>query len=282
MTKIFLKHFYKRNLLKGIGIHHSGLLPLLKEIVEILFGKGLIKLLFATETFAVGVNMPAKTVIFTELEKYDNYHGRRLLFTDEFLQMSGRAGRRGLDVKGNVLYMPIKNMVPKSEISGLVLGNSPSIISKFLLDARLIVKSIESSEQDTFNIISNSLLNMETQEIIRLNKQEISQLKKQLESSCLSLTSEQKKTIHDYLELYHDQKKVKKKKLALNKIKDNWTGNPSLFELALEQFSSSQDLEKSIHLLENNNYQLLNSSSSEVYKLLNYLIDLGFLKSRIV
>jgi len=268
----------KRNLLKGIGIHHSGLLPLLKEIVEILFGKGLIKLLFATETFAVGVNMPAKTVIFTELEKYDNYHGRRLLFTDEFLQMSGRAGRRGLDVKGNVLYMPIKNMVPKSEISGLVLGKSPSIISKFLLDARLIVKSIESSEQDTFNIISNSLLNMETQEIIRLNKQEIIQLKKQLESRCLSLTSEQKKTIHDYLELYHDQKKVKKKKLALNKIKDTWTGNPSLFEQALEQSSSIQEIENSIRVLENNNYQLLNSSSSEVYKLLNYLIDLGFLK----
>ena len=75
----------KSNLMKGIGIHHSGLLPLLKEIIEILFSKGLIKILFATETFAVGVNMPAKTVIFTELEKYDSYHGRRNLFTDEFL-----------------------------------------------------------------------------------------------------------------------------------------------------------------------------------------------------
>src|SRR5581483_10014383 len=57
-------------LVKGIGIHHSGLLPVLKEIIEILFSQGLVKLLFATETFAVGVNMPTRTVIFTELTKY--------------------------------------------------------------------------------------------------------------------------------------------------------------------------------------------------------------------
>jgi ATP-dependent RNA helicase DOB1 len=54
---------------QGIGVHHSGLLPILKEIVEILFGEGLIKVLFATETFAIGINMPAKTVIFTNTRK---------------------------------------------------------------------------------------------------------------------------------------------------------------------------------------------------------------------
>ena len=56
---------------RGIGIHHGGLLPILKEIVEILFSEGLIKVLFATETFAIGINMPAKTVVFTNCRKWD-------------------------------------------------------------------------------------------------------------------------------------------------------------------------------------------------------------------
>ena len=59
-------------LLKGIAYHHSGLIPILKEVIEILFAKGLIKVLFATQTFAVGVNMPTKTVIFPKLTKYSN------------------------------------------------------------------------------------------------------------------------------------------------------------------------------------------------------------------
>lgn len=56
---------------RGIGIHHSGLLPILKETIEILFSEGLIKALFATETFALGLNMPARTVVFTNVRKFD-------------------------------------------------------------------------------------------------------------------------------------------------------------------------------------------------------------------
>ena len=90
----------------GIAYHHSGLIPILKEIIEILYARGLIKKShFATETFAVGVNMPAKTVVFTEISKYSDT-GIRYLRTDEYLQMAGRAGRRGLDKNGTVIIMP--------------------------------------------------------------------------------------------------------------------------------------------------------------------------------
>ena len=92
-------------LLKGIAYHHSGLIPVLKEVIEILFEKGLVKLLFATETFAVGVNAPTKTVVFPRLTKYSN-GGFRYLRTDEYLQMAGRAGRRGLDKVGRVIIIP--------------------------------------------------------------------------------------------------------------------------------------------------------------------------------
>ena len=89
---------------RGIAVHHSGLLPVLKELVEILFQENLVKLLFATETFAMGLNMPARTVIFAEVSKFDG-QGFRYLSSGEYIQMSGRAGRRGLDDRGVVVQM---------------------------------------------------------------------------------------------------------------------------------------------------------------------------------
>ena len=94
--------FMQGLLAKGVGVHHSGILPLLKEIVEILFSDGLIKVLVATETFAVGLNMPTKTVVFCETRKFDG-NGNRNLTPSEYTQMSGRAGRRGKDDCGHVI-----------------------------------------------------------------------------------------------------------------------------------------------------------------------------------
>jgi antiviral helicase SKI2 len=81
---------------RGIGVHHGGLLPILKEMVEILFSRNLIKVLFATETFAMGVNMPARSVVFNSIRKHDGAQFRELE-PGEYTQMAGRAGRRGLD-----------------------------------------------------------------------------------------------------------------------------------------------------------------------------------------
>jgi len=96
---------------RGIGIHHGGLLPILKEIVEILFSEGLIKTLFATETFAIGINMPAKTVVFTNTRKWDG-KDFRWVTSGEYIQMSGRAGRRGKDDRGIVIQMLDEKMEP--------------------------------------------------------------------------------------------------------------------------------------------------------------------------
>ncbi|KAL0337166.1 UNVERIFIED_CONTAM: DExH-box ATP-dependent RNA helicase DExH10 [Sesamum calycinum] len=79
---------------RGIAVHHSGLLPIIKELVELLFQEGLVKALFATETFAMGLNMPAKTVVFTSVKKWDG-DSHRYIGSGEYIQMSGRAGRRG-------------------------------------------------------------------------------------------------------------------------------------------------------------------------------------------
>lgn len=98
---------------KGIGIHHSGLLPILKETIEILFSEGLLKALFATETFSMGLNMPARTVLFTACRKFDGKE-IRWITSGEYIQMSGRAGRRGLDDKGIVILMIDERMSPNA------------------------------------------------------------------------------------------------------------------------------------------------------------------------
>ncbi|ESO96631.1 hypothetical protein LOTGIDRAFT_147249, partial [Lottia gigantea] len=105
---------------RGIGVHHSGILPILKEVVEMLFGRGLVKILFSTETFAMGVNMPARTVIFDSIRKHDGTNFRNLL-PGEYIQMAGRAGRRGLDTTGTVIILCKGDVPEASELHLMML-----------------------------------------------------------------------------------------------------------------------------------------------------------------
>jgi superfamily II RNA helicase len=135
-------------LYRGIAYHHSGLLPLLKEIVEILFSKGLIKLLFCTETFAVGLNMPTKTVLFAGFKKYDEVLGdMRVLRNDEYIQMAGRAGRRGKDDKGIVIYLPDREPLDAHEMFSMMKGARPPITSKMTFHYDFILKTIQGSNE---------------------------------------------------------------------------------------------------------------------------------------
>jgi ATP-dependent RNA helicase DOB1 len=122
---------------KGIGVHHSGLLPILKEIIEILFQEGLIKVLFATETFSIGLNMPARTVVFTQVTKWDGVK-RRPLTSSEYIQMAGRAGRRGLDDRGIVIMM-IDDTLEPDVAKGIVVGQQDKLNSAFYLSSNMIL-----------------------------------------------------------------------------------------------------------------------------------------------
>ncbi|XP_055628497.1 SKI2 subunit of superkiller complex protein [Toxorhynchites rutilus septentrionalis] len=123
---------------RGIGIHHSGILPILKEIVEMLFAKGLVKVLFATETFAMGVNMPARTVIFDSTKKYDGQTSR-MLQPAEYTQMAGRAGRRGLDQNGTVIIICKMGVPSESDLRNMILGKPMRLESQFRLTYAMIL-----------------------------------------------------------------------------------------------------------------------------------------------
>lgn len=122
---------------RGVGVHHSGLLPILKETIEILFQEGLIKVLFATETFSIGLNMPAKTVVFTSVRKFDGT-SQRWVTPSEFIQMSGRAGRRGLDDRGIVIMMVGEEMDP-AVAKEIVRGEQDRLNSAFHLGYNMIL-----------------------------------------------------------------------------------------------------------------------------------------------
>ena len=122
---------------RGIGVHHGGLLPILKEAIEILFQEGLIKVLFATETFSIGLNMPAKTVVFTAARKFDGREFRNLS-SGEYIQMSGRAGRRGLDDRGVVIMMVDEKLEPAAAKT-MVKGEADRLDSAFHLGYNMIL-----------------------------------------------------------------------------------------------------------------------------------------------
>ncbi|KAA1477052.1 antiviral helicase [Dentipellis sp. KUC8613] len=122
---------------RGIGIHHGGLLPILKEVIEILFQEGLIKVLFATETFSIGLNMPAKTVVFTAARKFDGSQFRDLS-SGEYIQMSGRAGRRGLDDRGVVIMMCDEKLEPAAA-KNMIKGEADRLDSAFHLGYNMVL-----------------------------------------------------------------------------------------------------------------------------------------------
>lgn len=162
---------------KGIAYHHSGMLPILKEIIEILFSRGFIKVLFATETFAVGLNMPTKVVVFTSYRKYDDkLDAHRMLTTSEYIQMAGRAGRRGKDEKGIVIYLPIQEPEHPISVQTMMTGKASSFGSKMDFGYSYILSALQSGK----NIINDTYWAAEQREMLKGIQEEIVEKKQQL------------------------------------------------------------------------------------------------------
>jgi superfamily II RNA helicase len=145
---------------KGIAIHHAGILPVLREMVELLFEKGFIRLLLATETFAVGLNMPTKTVIFLGLSKF-NGHVMRPLYPHEYTQMAGRAGRRGKDTVGHVIHcVNLFELPSASEYKHILTGPPQTLVSKFKFSFNMALTMLE-AKQDMYSFMTQSLLSVD-------------------------------------------------------------------------------------------------------------------------
>ena len=130
----------------GIGFHHAGILPILKEIVEELFEKGMIKVLYTTETFAVGINMPAKSVCFESLRKFDGV-SFRTMNSKEYFQIAGRAGRRGIDTEGFVYIMIERKFFEYEKIKKIIHSDTAPIISQFRISVNTTLNLVKQHDE---------------------------------------------------------------------------------------------------------------------------------------
>jgi superfamily II RNA helicase len=196
---------------RGIGIHHGGMLPVFRELVEIMFERRYVKMLFATETFAIGMNMPTKTVIFTNLRKFDGREFRNF-YPHEYTQAAGRAGRRGKDTIGHVFHLnSLFEMPTEHEYQQIMCNRGDVMISKYSIDLKTVLNMSNNSETEdkTFEItehVSKSMLGFEI-------RGEISALTKELEENIhkcnkLETSLQSLQTPKEDLEKYVNKKEI--------------------------------------------------------------------------
>ncbi|KAF2487817.1 NUC185 domain-containing protein [Neohortaea acidophila] len=159
---------------RGIAVHHGGLLPIVKECVEILFAKTLVKVLFATETFAMGLNLPTRTVVFSGFRKFDNKAFRDLL-PGEYTQMAGRAGRRGLDTVGYVLLVTpgAEEAPPAARLRQMMLGDPTKLRSQFRLTYNMILNLLRVEALKIEEMIKRSFSENATQALLPEHEKQI-------------------------------------------------------------------------------------------------------------
>lgn len=266
---------------KGIAIHHAGVMPVLREMVELLYAKGYIKLLFATETFAVGINMPTKTTIFTSLEKFDG-KGMRMLYSHEYTQMAGRAGRRGIDKIGNVIHL--NNLFKNLDITSykkMMQGKPQTLVSKFKISYNLILNLINIGDKNFTQFAQSSMIQDDIDKELGLLYYKISELNCEIEKSNKFIPY--LKTPRSVLEEYIDislkrptsvNKKRKDIDRRMQQIREEYVSLDKDIASIQKQFANEKEL---IELQEkfSNTEQFLNNN---VVNILNFLKDEGFVQ----
>ncbi|VFQ89627.1 unnamed protein product [Cuscuta campestris] len=189
---------------RGIGVHHSGLLPILKEVIEILFQEGFIKCLFATETFSIGLNMPARTVVFTNVRKFDG-DKFRWISSGEYIQMSGRAGRRGIDDRGICILMVDEKLEP-STVKLMLKGSADPLNSAFHLSYNMLLNQIRCEDGDPENLLRNSFYQFQADRAIPDLEKQVRLLAEERDSIVL----EEEDSLEDYYSLLQQYKSLKR------------------------------------------------------------------------
>jgi len=189
---------------KGIGVHHAGLLPSIKESIELLFADGLLKVLFTTETFAVGLNLPARATVFHSFMKYDGMNFR-YLNSKEYFQLAGRAGRRGIDTEGFAIGA-IDRMADFATIEQFTSADTDPIISQFRMSYNTALHLISQHTTEEAEVILKSnfdyFLRKSEKDNIRIMAAYNNRIKKLKQLGYLSETNELTERGHFLLNIY--------------------------------------------------------------------------------
>lgn len=211
---------------KGIGIHHSKMIPVLREIVELLFARGLIKMLFCTTSVAIGLNLPVKTSIFTDIYKH-NGEQVCILEGHEYVQAAGRAGRLGIDVVGNVIHL--NNLFPRVDITSykkMLKGAPQKLVSNFKVSYNLLLNSIDKKLEETA-LVKRSMIQYKIDGQLAQIKGDIDRVSQDISQIQGSLRKVPDNVLEEYVNLKAKlptlvNKKRKDAERALSKLEDEY------------------------------------------------------------
>jgi len=266
---------------KGIATHHSKMLPVFREIVEIFFARGYIKLLFATESVAIGLNLPVKTCIFTDIYKHDG-NSMRILQGHEYQQSSGRAGRLGLDKVGHVIHLNnLFRNVDHISYKTMMNGKPQKLVSKFKISYNLLLNLLDIGDT---NLVSFASRSMSTGDIDAQQKAiyyKISELQTALDNAT-SYSCNLRTPLHILEEYTGLQKNSEmfsnKKKKDADRCKKELEDNYKFLKQDLNYYKNVSIKQEEIAILEKEMEQLNTYFHSGVEKVLQLLKEEGFLE----
>jgi superfamily II RNA helicase len=269
---------------KGVGIHHSGMIPILREIVEIMISKKYIQVLFATESFAIGLDCPIKTALFSSLTKFDGHYDR-FLMGHEYTQMAGRAGRRGIDTIGNVVHL--NNLFPmpmQSEYTVILKGKPQTLVSKFRISYQLLLSLLKNGKttfSDFRKFVSNSMTQNEIVAAITNQQQTILQYKSQIEAYEGDISKCPGDILDQYFELQNVLKTLglssNKKRKCEDKINNLKKQNKD-FTMVLDKLREKDVLNEQYNTEMINLENLENYLDEGIHKICNILQEQGFME----
>jgi superfamily II RNA helicase len=265
---------------KGVAMHHSGLMPVLREIVEILFSKGYIKLLFATESVAIGLNLPVKTCVFTDIYKHDG-NSMRVLQAHEYTQAAGRAGRLGLDSVGHVIHL--NNLFRDTSATAyktMMNGKPQTLSSKFKISYNLLLNLIDIGDTNLVGFAKQSMiigdLNAQINQVA-LEIDKCSEESAKLNESVETMLSP-RDIVEQYFELQSNKEKYANKKRKemdkeIQRIKDNYKS----VEQDMAQLQKSEKKMIELGELMRRHKGLVEYLDNDVNKVLHVLTEDGYL-----
>lgn len=266
---------------KGIAIHHSKMLPILREIVEILFAKGCIKVLFATESVAIGLNLPVKTTIFTDINKFDG-ENLRILQAHEYTQAAGRAGRLGLDTVGHVIHL--NNLFRNVDSIGyktMMNGKPQALVSKFKISYNLLLNLIDIGTNNFIDFSNKSMIRDDLDGYLKEIYDEITKVSCELENINVNLKILRTplNTVEEYLDLFEKkQNAVNKKRKEIERKIQDLLDTYKYIETDKEIVKRRIVKQKLLYELENK-YKLIEKTiDTNVEKVLILLEQKGFIK----
>jgi len=268
---------------KGIATHHSKMLPVFREIVEIFFARGYIKLLFATESVAIGLNLPVKTCIFTDIYKHDG-NSMRILQGHEYQQSSGRAGRLGLDKVGHAIHLNnLFRNVDHISYKTMMNGKPQKLVSKFKISYNLLLNLLDIGDTNLVSFASRSMTTGDIDNQLKTTYYKMTELQTALDNAsqyALNLRTP-RHILQDYMNLQENSDMFSnKKKKEVEKAARQMENEYRFLNQDLISYKKVAEREKEIECLQKDMDQLNSYFNSGVERVLKMLEEYNFIHDK--